>query len=199
MDYMSALMDFPELATAEEREEWEHDPSDDVVPTMPDWWMGRWEKLIGMSPEAMCRRAFEARPPALGLTAAEIDALEEHSQNPQLSPVQRRKMFGLLRSALLRQLIPTSGCGSVADLCRVLRDELESCNPSPVPEWYVFSTTTMGPRKIGYDVCAARGCLKSESVKTKFNKCSQCKQVPPLRVPFRSVAAALTNVSLRLS
>ena len=28
-----------------------------------------------MSPEAMCRRAFEARPPALGLTAAEIDAL----------------------------------------------------------------------------------------------------------------------------
>jgi hypothetical protein len=177
MDLTGAMMDIPGLATAEEREEWEHDPSDDIIPTMPDWWHDlTLRRLGGMSPEAMCRKEFEARPPALGLTAADIDALEAHSQDPQLTPVQKRECFQVLRSTLLRQLIPASGCASVADLCGVLRAELESGTPAPVPEWYVFSSTTMGPRKIGYDCCVARGCLKTETVESKFSKCSQCKQ-----------------------
>ena len=43
---------------------------------------------------------------------------------------------------------------------------------------YSFSTTTMGPRKIGYDSCEHRGCLRTETVGQKFSKCSSC------RVPF---------------
>ena len=34
----------------------------------------------------------------------------------------------------------------------------------------------MGPRKIGYDRCAARGCLKTETVESRFPKCTQCMQ-----------------------
>ena len=177
MDLQSAMMDFPGLATADEREEWEHDPSDDVIPTMPHFWHDVVDDYrLRPPPEAMCRKEFEARPPALGLAAADIDALEAHSENPQLKPVQKRICFQLLRSTLLRQLIPASGCASVADLCGVLRAELDSGTPAPVPEWYVFSSTTMGPRKIGYDCCAARGCLKTETVERRFSKCSGCKQ-----------------------
>jgi len=43
---------------------------------------------------------------------------------------------------------------SLSELGRVLRDELESFIPSPVPDWYVFSATSMGTRQIGYDCCA---------------------------------------------
>ena len=112
MDLTGAMMDIPGLATAEEREEWEHDPSDDVIPTMPSWWHDLVTRLDAMLPEAMCRKEFEARPPALGLSAADIDELDAHSQNPLLTPVQKRIFFTILRSNLLRQLIPASGAGA---------------------------------------------------------------------------------------
>jgi hypothetical protein len=179
----TALQDFPELASAEEREEWHYSSShihraDEVIPTMPDWWnISARSNRLEMAPEASTRTAFEARPAALGLTAAEIDSLEAHSENPLLLPVQKRMCFNELREEVLRQLISASECGSVADLCRVLRDELDSGIPSPVPDWYVFPATSTGLRNIGYDCCAARGCLKTESVDSKFPKCSKCKVV----------------------
>lgn len=131
----------------------------------------------GRSPEAEFRRAFEARPPALGLTSSQIDALLVHSKNPKLSASQVRGFFGSIQSSMLRSLIPTSGCGTMADLCAVLHAELKSGIPALVPDWYVYSTTTMGPGKIGYDKCAARGCLNTEGVDKKFSKCSQVWRV----------------------
>lgn len=168
--------DFPDLMTTEELEDWNHEPGDDVVSTAPQFWrdqviMGS----MGMSPEAEYRRAFEARPPALGLTAAQLDELEAHTHHPQLLPTQRRSLFRMVKSSMLRSLIPTPGCQTLADLCRVLREELQRGTPAPVPEWYVFSTTTSGPRKIGYDGCEHRGCANTETTGAKFSKCSQCR------------------------
>jgi hypothetical protein len=76
---------------------------------------------------------------------------------------------------MLQQLIGCSGAGSVSDLCGILRLELQSRVPSPAPAWYVFSTISMGPRKIGYSSCSNRGCLVTETVSSAaFKKCSKC-------------------------
>ena len=171
------LKDYPELVTAEEREDWEHFWLDHDFPTVPEWWQGLIDRITVMRPEAQYRKAFEARLPALGLTAAEIDSLETHSQNPQLLPVQSRIFFWKARTLLLTMMIPVSGCTTVPDLCRVLRAELSSGIPSPVPDWYVFNATKRGFVKCGYDRCDGPGCQKTESFDVQFLKCSQCKLV----------------------
>ena len=162
------------LATAEEREDWEHNSADDAVRTTPSWWR---ERLMACPPlpEALTRREFEARRPALGLTTAQVDDLETHAKNPLLHPAQLRSLFRMVRSTMCRNLIPTPGCSTVAELCSILRDEIASKVPARVPDWYVFSTVTMGPRKIGYDVCSARGCLQTETLDKRFLKCGQCR------------------------
>ena len=57
----------------------------------------------------------------------------------------------------------------------MLRAEIASGTPSPVPSWYSFSTVTMGPRKVGYDQCENRGCFATETPEKKFSKCARCK------------------------
>ena len=42
-----------------------------------------------------------------------------------------------------------------------------------MPKWYVYSTVTMGPRKIGYDRCENRTCFRTETIDQKFSKCSK--------------------------
>ena len=166
----------PGVMTPEEEEEWNHEPCDDVVETTPGWW--RSKVLMGSmdcTPEACNRRTFEARKPALGLSLREVDELEAHAQHRDLFDVQKRTLFKLIRSSLLRALIPCDGCSTVAELCQVLRDEIASGVPSPVPDWYSYSTTTMGPRKIGYDHCENRGCFATETPEKKFSKCARCK------------------------
>jgi hypothetical protein len=123
---------------------------------------------MGMSPEADYRRAFEARPPALGLAAAQISELEPHPAHPQLLPTHRRSLFRMAQSPMLRSLISTWGCSTLADLCGVLRAEFQSGSPAPVPEWYVFSTTTSGPKKTWYDACDHRGCANTETTAASF-------------------------------
>jgi hypothetical protein len=167
--------DFPDLMTPEELEDWHHEPSDDVVSTLPPFWRSMFIMSTGRSPEAEYRKDFEARPPALGLTGAQINELEAHGNHPQLLPTQRRSLFGNVQSTMLRHLIPASGCATLADLCHALREELQGGTPAPVPDWYVYSTKTMGPRKIGYDACEHRGCLNTETVGAKFSKCSKCR------------------------
>jgi hypothetical protein len=165
----------PGVMTPEEEEDWHHEPCDDIIDTAPSWYNTKMLMYEPACPEACSRREFEARKPALGLSLAEVDELEAHEKLEDLLPVQRRKLFHLLRSALLRHLIPCDGCSTVTALCGVLRAEIASEVPAPVPEWYVYSTTTMGPRKIGYDHCENRGCFRTETPEKKFMKCSRCK------------------------
>ena len=129
-----------------------------------------------MIPDAMGRSKWEQRSPALGLNEKSILALEKHSANPNLLDVQRRRIFRYIREKMLQQLISCSGAGSISDLCEILRSELQCGAPSPAPAWYVFSTISMGPRKIGYSSCSHRGCLITESLtRAPFKKCSKCK------------------------
>ena len=107
----------PGVMTPEEEEDWHHDPCDDIIDTTPSWYNMKMLMNEPARPEACSRREFEARKPALGLSLAEVDELEAHEKLEDLLPVQRRNPFSLLRSALLRHLIPCDGCSTVAALC----------------------------------------------------------------------------------
>ena len=128
------------------------------------------------TPEAQYRADFESRKPALGWTEENLKELIE--RNETIRPVEQRLLFRQVRSAMLRCLISASECADLGALVDVLRTELELGVPAAVPEWYVFSAVTMGRRRIGYQSCANRGCLKTEMLSSRnFRKCEQCETV----------------------
>lgn len=94
-----------------------------------------------------------------------------------LPPVQQRSLYKCLRGTMLRQLISCNVAGTMDNLVDILQQEMDSGTPAPVPDWYKYSTVTMGPRKIGYDACANRERLKTETQhdQPKFQQCSRCK------------------------
>ena len=166
-------MDRPDLRTPEETEDDHYGRRDNDLPDVLQHYI---RSFAGDgTPEAEYRKDFEARKPALGLTEEDLVELESHWELPGLEPVQKRRYFRMLRNKVLRMLIPCSGCADVPALVAVLRAELESGVPAAVPDWYTFSTVTMGPRKIGYDVCNNRGCFECEDLERKFSRCGGCK------------------------
>ena len=178
MDDAEIYMEHRELASAEELDsppllwgDWDLDEHDANIPTFPATWNGVDHLMI---PDAMGRSEWEQRSPALGLNEKSILALERHVANPDLLDVQRRRIFRYMRAKMLQQLIGCSGAGSVSDLCSILRSELQSRVPAPAPAWYVFSTITMGPRKVGYSACSNRNCLVTETATSAPFKCSKC-------------------------
>jgi hypothetical protein len=181
MNASEMYYDHRELANAAELEEWDFDERRANVSTFPKSWHQELIKLADLLiPDAMERKDWEQRSPALGLNKKSIRALEQHAANPLLLDVQRRKIFRRIREHMLRQLISCSGAATVNDLCGILLAELKCGVPAPAPSWYVFSTITMGPRKIGYSACSNRDCLVAECLTSAraFKKCSNCK------VPF---------------
>jgi hypothetical protein len=164
------------LMTADELEDYHHEPSTETIPTytpaMRDWLI-RSLVLECPSPEAATRREFERRPPALG--ASKELLVESRMHAKLLPPVQQRRLFSGLRSKLLRHLIPCSGASTTDQLLDILQAELDSGVPAPIPGWYKFSTVTMGPRKIGYDACSNRGCFQTETLEVSFSRCARCK------------------------
>jgi hypothetical protein len=168
------LEKFPELLTGEEKEDLNFAPNRSSTPDWPANFQS-WLRDHRPNPEAMERREFESRPPALGLTLSLLDELHSHLQLPKLKAAQKRCIFKSLRGKMLRSLIPCSDCSTAEDLLGVLRDEITCGVPAPVPEWYSYSTVTMGPRKIGYSPCCRRGCFKTETIEARFHKCSQCE------------------------
>lgn len=174
---LDCYMDRRDLCTPEEWEELHHEPSSETIPTlsprMRNWLMdivllGDGEIEI-VTPEAATRRQFERRPPAMGCPSK--DVLEEcltHSE--RLPPVQQRILFRRLRDTMLRHLIPCDGISTIGGLIDILKHEMDTGIPSPVPDWYTFSTVTMGPRKIGYDACGNRGCFRTETPTESFSR-----------------------------
>eukprot|EP00009_Paramoeba_aestuarina_P008371 CAMPEP_0201509450 /NCGR_PEP_ID=MMETSP0161_2-20130828/2502_1 /ASSEMBLY_ACC=CAM_ASM_000251 /TAXON_ID=180227 /ORGANISM="Neoparamoeba aestuarina, Strain SoJaBio B1-5/56/2" /LENGTH=272 /DNA_ID=CAMNT_0047904401 /DNA_START=45 /DNA_END=863 /DNA_ORIENTATION=- len=168
-----------DLMTPEELEEWTFEPSGSQIDTIPDSCRSFFFDLDGRPPpEAATRRAFERRPPALGITDDVLKGLREHYAILSSSPVQQRQLSKLVRSTMLRQLISCDGvdrCDLEGHL-QILEKERASGVPAPVPEWYKYSTVTMGPRKIGYDECSAPGCPRTEKYGSpKFAFCGGCK------------------------
>ena len=161
-----------DLMTEEERVDFTSVPADYNLPLFPrNFDMMRMTELP--APEALEREAFERRRPALGLRPADLDSIQSHMSNPSYAEPQRRRLFSMLKNSMLRALIPTSGAATVPELLDLLREDLKS-GPAAIPEWYTFSTVTMGPRKIGYDFCSTRGCMKTEGLETKFMLCGAC-------------------------
>lgn len=167
------LEKFPHLLTEEEKEDMHRVPNSSVIPDLPPG-LNRWCNKFRGKPEECQKSEFESRLPALGLTLGLLDELQTHLQHPQLKPVQKRFIFRLLRSKMLISLISCSDCSTIEDLISILRSEIISGIPAPVPEWYTFSTVTLGPRKVGYYSCTRRNCFKTETLDTRFQKCSQC-------------------------
>ena len=161
-----------DLMTPSEIEEFHLNPKDVDIDIAPPFYR---RLLLDIPlPDAESRVRFERRLPALGLSSSDIDSILPHVAHPLYRDVQRRIFFRMLRSKMLRALIPVSGAATLEDLVVFLRKDLES-GPAKVPDWYTFSTVTMGPRKIGYDSCCNRDCFATEDLTTKFMLCGGCQ------------------------
>jgi len=175
MDDSSLYIDRPDLQTADEIEDNNYQPNSSRLPDLPDAVRKRLVLECLASPEAEFRAEFEVRPPAMGLTMRMIDEMLALNQDPRFRPVQQRFMFRLVREKMLRYLIPCVDCTTLQQLCDILKAEITSGVPSPVPSWYKFSTVTMGPRRIGYYACSWRECYKTEHYDSPpFQKCGAC-------------------------
>ena len=174
MNIDDALDQEEKLMTPEELEDFLHDPSTDATDEVPRWFL---QKMIASpTPDEFDRARFERRKPAFGLTLSQIGMLEEHALNPNMTEGSKRRFLKLLRETMRRSLISPSDCSTLLELCNILRTEVESGVPSPVPEWYVFSEMRYGPRRLGYRKCNNRGCLKTETLLGSiFPQCSRCK------------------------
>lgn len=75
----------------------------------------------------------------------------------------------------MRQLICTDGCRTVEELFSILQSELDRHTPAAVPAWYVYSTTTHGPRDTGYCSCENRGCYRTDTPERKIAACARCQ------------------------
>ena len=168
------LYQHKELMTPEELEDFEHDPSSSTIDPVPRWFVNK--TMDSPTPDEFDRSRFEKRKPAFGLTLSEIDQLEQHVQNPKMTEGDKRRFFQYLREKMCLSLISPSDCATNSDLCNILRAEVESGVPAPVPEWYTFSEMRFGPRRLGYRKCDSRGCLKTETLLgSRFPQCSSCK------------------------
>lgn len=176
MDAEGLYFDHPELMTAEEKEDGDYVPGSSRVPDTPIWYNAWSFNRLGCGqPDAEYRSVFEQRKPALSLNESQLSSLEAHIKQLGFLPVQQRSLFRCLRGLMLRQLISCDGCKDVTDLVKVLRAELTSSTPAPVPDWYKYSTVTMGPRRIGYYSCDARDCCATETLTNQFRRCGGCK------------------------
>lgn len=164
------------LMTPEEREDFLHDPSKDTMDEIPRWFLHK--TIRSPTPDESGRVMFEKRKPAFGLTLSQIGQLEQHAQHPGMTEGGKRRFFRILRETMCRNLISPSDCSTTLELCNILRAEVESGVPAPVPEWYVFSEVRYGPRRMGYRKCDNRGCFKTETllVESIFPQCSRCKK-----------------------
>jgi hypothetical protein len=178
MNISDLYYEFENLMTPKELEEMNFSSYDDgeMEPT-PTWFSDKMSHLVPPDDWDEDKVKFLRRKPALGLTKTEIQDLKEHVQDPRrmILPVQKRVFFDSLRHTMLRQLIPCSGCQTVEELVEILEGERASGVPSPIPDWYVFSPVSHGPRKVGYDKCENCACFVTEDVSRPLFRCAACK------------------------
>jgi hypothetical protein len=177
MDPNDIYLDYPELQTAEEKEVIAHVPNVNPLPEIPPKLREACLAHKTYPPDAKWRAQFEKRPPANGFDMSIIEEILAFANDPRYLPAQRRRLFQCLRDEMLKYLIPCSDCSTIEHLCDVLKGEIVSGIPSPVPEWYVYSTGPAHqlPRRVGYYFCCNRECFKTEHyLKPAFLKCGSC-------------------------
>lgn len=132
-----------------------------------------------LRPDASGKAKFDKRKPAFGWTEEQIDDIETTAAK---SEMHEFCCYKRLKSMMLVRLICPDGAATASDLCGILRRERASGTPAPVPGWYNFSEAAHGPdvaqssRRFGYQPCANRTCLRTESVSApQFQQCAKCK------------------------
>ena len=111
MDAMDALYLHPELMTAEEREDFEHEPTEYGLRWFRDWILQR--RPLAEIEE---RSEFLHRSPAVGLSKQKISQLRCYAL-AETEPGERRRLFYSVRDAMLRDMIPCSGLATTEALC----------------------------------------------------------------------------------
>jgi len=114
-----------------------------------------------------------SRLPALGLNYYQLDRLQRDAQDDSKSPLEKKAMFLFIRNTMLGQLISCDGASTLHDLVRILREQLASGKPAPIPKWFdcgdgVFLGT-------GYHACENRGCYHTDTPTRQLSRCSKCK------------------------
>lgn len=164
-----------ELMSPEELEDAHYEPNSGKAIDSPLFFR-KWytSTQLTYQADAEGRKEFEKRPPALGLNGRMLDEIEGYPNILHVTTSQIRRFFELIKGTMLKNLISCNGSQTLSDLVSILREELSTGVPSPVPSWYKYSTVTMGPRRIGYYSCDCRGCLNTETVDKIFAKCGSC-------------------------
>ena len=131
--------------------------------------------LLGKSPEDEYKQEFLERAPSLGMTRQQIQRLRDTDVElvDEDGVKQKRRLFSILRSSMLRQMVPCDGASNLTELADALDRELDK-GVAPPPSWYVFSKKNFGPRRIGLKACDNSGCFRVESEELKMSKCGSC-------------------------
>ena len=176
--------DHPELWTEFERRE---HADDDVVGAplyhsiLPPFLASVNNKEFDLTADGFGKEDFDKRLPAFGWTNTELDQLISSAGESDFHDYYIHKN---LRRKMCRRLICCSGAKTTKELCEILRAEIESGVPAPVPDWYIFSNVRYGPdtgkgRRFGYNKCANMNgdhmCYETEDMQRQFSQCSQCK------------------------
>ena len=123
--------------------------------------------------EAYMEVKLAKRLPALGLEEWQLDELEHEANDDSTSELEKVAMFLFIRNTMLGQLISCDGASTLKDLIRILRIQLATGKPAPIPTWFHCSD---GPfLGTGYHVCENRGCHRTDTLKKQLSKCSKCK------------------------
>ena len=105
MSIEDVLCQHEELMTPEELEDFHHEPSTDAIDVIPRWFFNK--TMDFPTPDEFDRSRFETRKPALGLTLSEIDRLEQHAHNPNMTQGNKRRLLRHVREMMCRTLIST--------------------------------------------------------------------------------------------
>jgi len=113
------------------------------------------------------------RLPALGLNKVQLDQLEREAQDDGTTPLEKRAMFLFIRNTMLGQLISCDGASNLIDLIRILRVQLASGKPAPIPKWFQCSDGDF--LGTGYHACENRDCNRTDTLDTELSHCAKCK------------------------
>lgn len=128
-----------------------------------------------ISNEMYMKEKLVKRRPALGLNESQLNALEREVRQGKQSSLEETAMFHFIRNTMLAQLISCDGASTMKDLIRILRDQLATGRPAPIPKWFTCSDGAF--LGTGYNVCENRGCYRTDTAKKQLLVCSKCKLV----------------------
>jgi len=129
----------------------------------------------GPAPEEATRVAFLARPPAMGLSIADVARLRDFDSCEDVGlPRDTKRLFRELRARLLRQCVPCDGAATITALADALDVERAAGVASPMPTWFTFASGS-GPRRLGLRECCAVGCFRVEGEALRMKRCAGCE------------------------